>query len=332
MQATNKKLTRRRTLQIFAASAGLGAAGLAAKGGDRQLHQWSGIALGADAEMLLRHQNADEARRLFQLAELEIGRLESIFSLYRPDSALAELNRAGKLTNPPPELLEVLSICSAVHRATGGAFDPAIQALWAYHAETTSGAAISNETLFQSLRLNCGWRHVTAADGEIRLASPSAALTLNGVAQGYITDRIAGLMRANGMTNVLVSLGEIAAIGGRRAGEPWRVGIAGESEAPALSIDLTNAAIATSAPHGTTFDEARRLSHILDPRSGRPANSAWRQISVIHSSAAIADGLSTGFSILDEASIARALRNFRAARAIAFETTGRRVTIGPFKN
>lgn len=332
MLANNKKITRRRTLQLFAVSAGLSAVGSAAMSSDSQFHRWSGVALGADAEMLLRHKSADEAERLFKLAEVEIGRLESIFSLSRPDSALMELNRAGKLIYPPSELLEVLSICGAIHRATEGAFDPAIQALWAYHAETATGAAAPNEARFESLRVNSGWRHVTAASGEIALASYAAALTLNGIAQGYITDRIANLMRDNGMTNVLVSLGEIAVIGRRSASEPWRVGIAGESGSPAASLDLVDTSIATSAPRGTTFDQKGLLGHILDPRSGLPATSAWRQISVIHPSAAIADGLSTGLSILDAASIARALKNFRTARAIAFEPSGRRVTIGPFKN
>ena len=225
MTTAIRRPSRRRVLQFFAASTALASGAAAAHG--RSLHYWRGIALGADAEMILRHESAAEAAKLFDLATAEIERLEQIFSLYRADSILSRLNRDGRLVDPPAELLEVLSICNSVHVATSGAFDPAIQALWSYHAETAVGAAAPDAARFHSLLAASGWRHVAVAPDLITLASPGAALTLNGVAQGYVTDRVAALMRANGMVNLLADLGEIAAIGRRGPGKPWRVGLAG---------------------------------------------------------------------------------------------------------
>lgn len=325
MQITNKAVTRRRALRIAAAAAGLGAVGIAsARRRAHDLHRWSGVALGAPAEIVLRHRDAAAAARIFGLVEAELDRLQSIFSLYRPQSALSRLNRMGVLAGPPLELVEVLSLCDSVHRATLGAFDPAVQALWAYHAEVAAGASPPDSARFAAIRAGAGWRHVSVSSERISFASSDAALTLNGVAQGYITDRIAALMRANGMINVLVGLGEIAALGARAEFSSWRVGIAGADEHPAESIDLVNAAIATSAPLATTFDAAGAEGHILDPRSGRPVKSDWRQISVIHRSAAIADALSTGMVALDRTTLTLALGHFQPAQIIAFDRDGRR--------
>ena len=80
---------------------------------------------------------ATPAGRLAALAMAEIRRLERIFSLYLPDSALSRLNRDAVLKAPPFELLECLSIAGTVHQTSGGRFDPTVQALWAAHARAT---------------------------------------------------------------------------------------------------------------------------------------------------------------------------------------------------
>ncbi|MFQ5562781.1 MAG: FAD:protein FMN transferase [Parvularculaceae bacterium] len=325
MKNADDGISRRRAIQLFAASAALSGAPAAAA--DAHLHRWSGVALGAGASLTLRHEDGREAGRLIALALKEIERLENIFSLYRPESALSGLNKNARLAYPPAELVELLSICAAVNRATGGAFDPAVQAVWAYHAETNSGAAEPDEARLRALVANSGWRHVSVASNEIRLSSPSAALTLNGVAQGYVTDRVTKLLRDNGLKDVLASVGEIAAFGTRGPYENWRVGLSGAGgESVAETIDLVDEAVATSAPLATTFDQAGRRGHILDPKTGRPAQSSWRQVSVVHRSAAIADGLSTGLTLIDPAAVERTISVFANTRVIAYDKAGRRRT------
>ena len=68
---------------------------------------WRGVALGADAELHLLHPDRDAARRLIDSAVDELRRLETVFSLYRDDSALAVLNRQGHLNDPPADLLRL---------------------------------------------------------------------------------------------------------------------------------------------------------------------------------------------------------------------------------
>ena len=118
-------LTRRRFLSISAAALAIPGAASAGKSA-----RWQGVALGAPASMILAGVTPRAARPVFAALEAELQRLERIFSLYHPDSALVRLNAQGRLDAPPPEMLDLLSLAGAIHEATGGAFDPTVQPLW----------------------------------------------------------------------------------------------------------------------------------------------------------------------------------------------------------
>src|SRR5579875_2253222 len=104
-------MRRRRFISILAAVPGMAllphAAGraLGAAAGDpaEHLHVWEGSVLGGDAMMQLHHPDAAEARRLIEEVLAEVKRLERVFSLYDPQSAISRLNRAGMIEEPPIE-------------------------------------------------------------------------------------------------------------------------------------------------------------------------------------------------------------------------------------
>ncbi|MCA9270540.1 MAG: FAD:protein FMN transferase, partial [Planctomycetales bacterium] len=199
----------------FVVTAGLAALAMATPArAQPRLFRWTGTALGAEATIVLA---ADDVRRIeavFTTASAEIGRLERVFSLWRPDSALAMLNRDGVLRRPQSELVDLLSLCTALHRATADAFDPTVQPMWLLRAaEATNGRPAGVATL-RTARSRTGFAKVEFDHAVIRFARPGMALTLNGVAQGYIADAIAVLLRAQGFANVLVNAGEFAAAGG----------------------------------------------------------------------------------------------------------------------
>ena len=311
-------ITRRRFIAISAAAIAPLVGG--GTGHGTQAATWRGIALGASASIRIDGRTPGEAAGTLRACVREIARLEAVFSLYRADSALSRLNRAGMLRQPAPDLLAVLSTARGVHAATGGAFDPTVQPLWGLYARHfgSAGAAPavgpSPEDIAATLD-DIGLDKVDADPGEIRFRQSGMAMTLNGIAQGYITDRVADLLRAHGLSNVLVNIGEIRALGGQANGNPWKVGIPGGSgdEGIGRRVDLADRAIATSATSGTVFDEDGRYGHILDPRSGRPAR-ARRQVSVIAPSAALADAYSTAFCL---ACLQDTCRAHRTGRPIA---------------
>ena len=279
-------LTRRRFLTISAACAAVPAmAGTWA--------QWRGVALGAPASLRLEGVTETQAAPIFAAVEAELDRLEEIFSLYRTHSQISQLNRTGHLSTPAPELLEVLSLCSALHDASGGAFDPTIQPLWLALA---SGAAQPN---VDRARQTIGWDKVRVGADEIHLPHPGqSAITLNGIAQGAVTDRIAALLRSFDLHNVLVDMGEVAALGRRRPGEQWHIGLATPDGMVAKRVRLQDRAVATSAPEGTMLRGDQ--GHILNPMG---IGVTFRAVSVSAPQAALADGLSTALCLTPESEI-----------------------------
>lgn len=301
---------RRRFLAVSAAAA----AGLAGPArAAAPLVVWRGQALGATASIRLAHPDRKAAKRLVRDCIAEIARLEAIFSLHRADSAICRLNRAGTLDAPPLELVELLGRCAGFSERTGGAFDVTVQPLFRRYAEhvAQSGADPAGPRLADALAL-VGWRGVAVAPERVAFARPGMAITLNGIAQGYVTDRVAGLLRARGMTDVLVDLGELRALGRHPDGRPWRAGLRGRAETLELGGGL--AALAVSSGAGSPFEPSGRLNHLLDPATGRCADPE-RVVAVLARDATTADAAATALAVVPvprARSLALALPEVRA--------------------
>ena len=153
-----------------------------------------------------------------------------VFSLYREDTALAALNRQGILVAPPADLVAVLAECRRCWELTGGAFDPTVQALWILYRDHFSRSDADpqgpTEHELRHALERVGFGRVTFDANRIALPRRGMGLTLNGIAQGYVTDRVVGILRAGGIASSLVDMGEPRAVGSRPSGGPWRVGIA----------------------------------------------------------------------------------------------------------
>jgi|CXWK01.1.fsa_nt_gi thiamine biosynthesis lipoprotein len=99
-------------------------------------------------------------------------------------------------------------------------------------------------------------------------------LDLGGYAKGYALDRAAAILRGQGVGNALINIGGNVMALGSKGGQPWRIGIQHpRAAAPLASLELRDGeAVGTSGDYQRYFDlEGRRYCHLLDPRSGRPA-------------------------------------------------------------
>ncbi len=282
---------------------------------------WRGRALGAEAQIQLYHEDAEFAVAHIGECRAEISRLENLFSLYRNDSAIIRLNRTGELADPAIELTELLSKAKSFATLSEGAFDITIQPLWQLYADhfsqdNANPAGPPKQQIARVLEL-VGSDKISISPTEIRLEAEGMALTLNGIAQGYVTEKIATLLRRAGFENILVHLGESQALGGHPDGRPWRVGIPAPSKSDELltTVELTDQALATSGGYGSPLSPDGRVHHLLDPRTGRSANH-HRSVSVIAPGATNADMLSTALSIISIDNAAELLANFTDTRAI----------------
>jgi FAD:protein FMN transferase len=313
--------SRRRFLGISAAVAGL--ALLPVRGGaktEAQMVEWEGMALGASTSIRIHHYDSGAAAEALRLVLQDVRRLEAVFSLYREDSALVQLNRQGSLVAPAPELADLLLACRQYTDLTDGAFDPTIQPLWQLYSRHFAQAGAtpdgpSPEKIAATLQA-VGLQHVLIDRHRIAFLRRGMAISLNGIAQGYVTDRVIERLRTHGIDHTLVDMGESRALGRHPSGRPWQAVIAGplEPNKDGMIIPLVDMSLATSGGYGFQFDPAGHFNHIFDPRSGR-SPQRYRSVSVAMPTATAADALSTAFTLMAPAAIQTVLRRLGAGKA-----------------
>ena len=197
-------LTRRRMIAIVAATAGSAFLSGGRRAWAGEAVRWRGSALGAQVSIDIFHPDREEAERIVQFCLAEVRRLERQFSLYRADSAICALNRSGILVAPEPDMVALLKASLQFSDLTDGAFDPTVQPLWQLYAEHFSSEKPDPdgppaERLTDALA-KVGRSGLRVSDARVSLVRHGAAITLNGIAQGYATDRVVDVLRTRRRT------------------------------------------------------------------------------------------------------------------------------------
>jgi thiamine biosynthesis lipoprotein len=283
------------------------------------------------SELTLWHPDAAFAQLTILRVRQEIDRLERIFSLYRRDSEISRLNATGTLLKPSPELRKVVEESRRLGELSGGAFDISVQPLWRlYEAHFWSRADIQSDIAARARDVAhsvVDFRQIDSGAPAIAFARTGMAITLNGIAQGYISDAITDMLRNEGYESAVVDLGEYRTIGRHPDGHPWRVGIRDGKNVGSIDrvVDLEDMALAVSGGYGTTFEASGRCHHIFDPRTGASANRLV-DVAVIGPRATAADGLATAICVAGEALAPTLLAAYPQTRAIVTRLDGTSTT------
>lgn len=228
---------------------------------------------------------------------------ESILSHWRPDSALSRFNASASTDwiAVPAELVEVVELAQQIGRDTDHALDitmaPLVD-LWGF-GPGGKRDSLPTESEIAATKAKCGWQHLQARRDPpaLRKTIPALQINVSAVAEGWAMDKIAQRLESIGMTRFLLEIG-----GEVLARDEWRVGIQTPGASPgesAQTLQLKDQSIATSGVYRQNFiAEGRQRSHILDPRTGRPIEHRLASVSVIHASAAQADGHATALLVL----------------------------------
>ncbi len=325
-------MNRRRFIRIAGAAAGvplaIGAARFLAP--QPQFHEWQGEALGAQARLALWHPNADFARQTINRMLVEVRRLEGVFSLWDRDSELSRLNRDGALADASADLANLVEETQHIAAVSGGAFDPTVQPLWACCERSfLAGAGEPDRRAIDTALALVDHRAIDVAGDRIAFARPGMAMTLNGIAQGAITDRIADLLRNEGFDHVMVDLGEVRTLGSHPEGRPWRVAIDDPRRPIGAAHDvlIADQSLAVSAGYGTAFDAAGHWHHLFDPATGHSAGRML-DVTVVAPRATTADALSTAIFVAGEARAPALLAAYPGSRAIVTRLDGTLAEIG----
>jgi thiamine biosynthesis lipoprotein len=228
----------------------------------------------------------------------EVDAIEDALSWFRDTSEVSRVNRAAA-TGPvsvSPGLFALLSLSRELSSATGGAFDPASTALSRCWGFLERRPRLPAEEEIAAARARSGLDKV-ALDGmgrAVRFAVPGVELNFGAVGKGWALDRVAASLRVRGVSRALLTAGGSSHRGW--GGESWELSLRPGGEDLGL-LRLRDAALGTSAAGEQHFEvDGRSFGHVLDPRTGWPAEGV-RSASVVTSEAAVADALSTAFLV-----------------------------------
>jgi len=250
-----------------------------------------------------------------------VERLEAQLSYFRSESRVSQINReaAFRPVAVEPELMEILAQAVELSRQTEGAYDITAAPLWEVWGFARRSGAIPDDRQLAEAQELVGYQHLEL-DGRqstVRFARPGMRLNLGSLGKGYTLDRCARALLDAGIAHFLIHAGGSSVVGrGSRGiihagaateGPGWSVGLPSPLRPDRRMglVRLRDRALGTSGSQAQSFwHQGKRYGHILDPRTGRPADRVLSATAVT-SSGMLADALSTAFYVMgDEAAVA----------------------------
>jgi thiamine biosynthesis lipoprotein len=264
-----------------------------------QLFTGAALAFGTTVTVSVFHADAREAESAIGDALEQAAQVDRLMSIYSPASQVFQLNRDGVLEKPHDHLLKVLQQARALSVLTGGAFDITVQPLWQAFQNAADKLALPSLTQQREAQSRIGWRRIAADQNRVSLLGEGTAITLNGLAQGYAADLAMAAVRARGIGDALLDIGEFSAHGDKGVHQPWTLGVLDPRDADALAavVRLDGRCMATSGDYASAFTPDFIHHHIFDPATG---DSPWElaSVTVLAPNAMLADGLSTAFMVI----------------------------------
>lgn len=252
-------------------------------------------------------RQVEQAGQLLKSAENELRRLEALLSTWIDASAVSRLNQAsaGQSVDLPPELAEVLNRARALHERTRGAFDitarPLVE-LWRLAAE--NGMPPDPQQL-SAARAESTWDQVRLSDRTVSKSLATTRVDIDGLAKGYAIDRALAVLERSKAKGGMVEIGgDLRVFGEGPDSGVWTVAIRSPFEdLPWAEIELQEGAVCTSGDYARFIEIGdQRYSHIVDPRTGRPAEET-HAVTVVGPDAATADAWATALSVLGPAGL-----------------------------
>ena len=253
------------------------------------------LAMGTFVAMTAIHPSRDHAEDAFGRAFEEVFRLSNLLSRHAVASPVYHLNETGQLEDSPPELLEVVSRSLDYFHETRGSFDITVKPFLDLYEACFDRNVVPSMKQVAAVQDRIGSDHLIIKERTISFERDEMAITLDGIAKGYIVDQASRILTESGITNHLINAGgDIRTAGSAAKGRKWSVAIQDPNKDGAYPdiITLSNGSIATSGNYEVFYDREKLFHHIITPATGlSPQLSA--SVSVIAPTVMDADALST---------------------------------------
>lgn len=257
--------------------------------------------------------NENQAHASIDKAFDRIEYVDKLMNNYDNNSELSMLNEQGHISNANPDLVYVINRSKYYSENSQGAFDISIlPILDLWKSKFSPGGtyeAPTQEEINETLEL-VNYSAIQTEGNNVTL-DEGMMLTLGGVAKGYAVDlAIESLMEDEIEAGFVNAGGDGRYIGHKEDGTPWKVGLQNPEKTgeAVVVMDIEDMAVATSGNYERYFNDAAKVSHISDPRTGYPSQSLI-SVTVIAKSAMDADAFATAVFVMGEEAGLRMIEN-----------------------
>jgi thiamine biosynthesis lipoprotein len=282
------------------------------------------------------HSSRDTIEEATGRAFEEMDRLIGSLSRFEPASAVSVLNQQGRLRDVPPELGRIVSSALEYHRLSRGSFDVTVQPLVDLLRTSVAGGQTSkpgSDRILDALE-SVGSHHLKVSSQSIHFERDGMGVTLDGIAKGYIVDRIADVLVQHGIERYLVNAGgDIRCAGTKQGGQPWTVAVqdpAKRGDFPAR-LRISAGALATSGGYERFFDRPGASHHIVDISTGRSPDRS-SSVTVLASTAMAADALATAVFVMGPRDGVALINGLPRCECLIIEMDGRQRVSSGWRN
>ncbi|HHT9117714.1 MAG TPA: FAD:protein FMN transferase [Candidatus Hypogeohydataceae bacterium YC38] len=274
------------------------------------LYKETRLVMGTYAEVSVYAEDKALASQAIEEAFEELDRLDGLMSNYKSSSELSRINQEAPKapTGCNEELLGVIERSLGYSILTQGAFDITVEPLVSRWGFYEGKVKVLEEKELEAVLPAVSYKNILiqgqptpGGSRTIFFKNPQTRIDLGGIGKGYAADKAVEILRKKGITSACVNLGgNIYALGSPPGRETWRVGVLHPRQKGLLIgyLELRDKGVATSGDYERFFTiEGKRYSHIIDPRTGKPAQGVV-SVTIVAPNATEADALSTGVFIL----------------------------------
>ena len=234
-------------------------------------------------------------------AQNEINRLDKLLSVQNENSEIFRLNQSKEMT-VSEDTLTLITRSKEIYKLTDGAFDISCEPLareWGFYSGLES--KVPSQKAIENALKGVGAEHINIENHTVKL-DENTSLDLGGIAKGYASQKAAEILKENGVTSALMSLGgNVRAVGSKPDGENWSVSITDpdENSKSVGTLKISDKAVVTSGGYQRYFEENGQIyHHIIDTKTGYPADSGLKSVTVVSGDDSLADALSTSLFIM----------------------------------
>ena len=237
----------------------------------------------------------------------ELQAVDQSLSMFNPNSTISQIN-SGKSNETDSLLRTIFYIARDVSHATDGAFDITVAPLVNAWGFGFKNGQLPSDMQVDSLRALVDYKNIGINDGLIQKENSGMVIDLSAIAKGFGTDQVANLLKERGVKDFMVEIGgEIVTSGNNPKGEAWHIGInrpvedsTGTNNEIQEVIEVHDRAMATSGNYRNFYitEDGRKVSHTINPSTGRPVQHSLLSSTVLAPTCAMADAFATSFMVM----------------------------------